>query len=145
LWKYAIKVDYNATYCVDDIYVEGSSIVTNNDWDFLTLKYSCGTCINCQRPGGERMMSNNHPERSVSGFYPNPFSTTAELQLDPSVQITDAVLSIHDVTGRLITSIPNISSTTVVVERGILQSGLYFYKLTENGNMISNGKFIISD
>lgn len=144
-WKYALRVVYNSTYCIDDIYVVGASFVTST-LDFLTLKYSCGTCISCEGPEGEGRMINTHLiSNENTHFHPNPFSTAAELRLNPNAQITNAVLSIFDITGRLVTSISNISSTTIIVDRGTLQSGLYFYNLSESGSMLTNGKFIIAD
>jgi hypothetical protein len=146
-WKYGLKINYNGCYAIDFIYVEGATKLThsgNTNFDYVTLVYgSSGVCSGAPS-GGRLMNTNNQPENMAVELHPNPFTTTAELRLAPGTQITNAVLSIYDVTGRAVASVP-ITSATAIIDRGTLQNGLYFFTLTENGNILSNGKFIIAD
>lgn len=61
------------------------------------------------------------------------------------ILIYNAVLSVYDIEGRLVSSINNITKNDIIINRGNLKNGLYFYKLTDNGNIIGNGKFIITE
>ena len=145
-WKYGLApIIYNSGYCVDEIYVEGVSYVQNESWDYITLKYSCGTCYACRIGNiGNNEQSENTAESNF-GLYPNPFAVNALLILSPETVVHNAVLSVYDITGRMVSSIQNIVSNTIVIDRGNLKNGLYFYKFSENGNILSNGKFVIAD
>jgi glutamine cyclotransferase len=80
-----------------------------------------------------------------TGLYPNPFSTTAVLKLSPETELTNAVLSVYDISGRLVSSVNNITSNDIIINRGNLKNGLYYYTLSDNGTIITKGKFIIAD
>ncbi|MBI4931921.1 MAG: T9SS type A sorting domain-containing protein [Bacteroidetes bacterium] len=151
--KYSLTAQYNACYGVDDIYVTGASRIDhsgNLNFDYITLKYGCGSnCFPCSCPqGGGRMMNAEQQQEAEAGavaVYPNPFTASAVIRLSPETKISNAVLSVYDITGRLVSSVNNIASTTIVIDRGDLPDGMYFYKLIDNGNMISNGKFVITE
>jgi hypothetical protein len=145
-WKYGMAV-VNYNICgdpYDDIYIEGESYVTNNDFDYITLHYSCLSCIPCGMDTAVGRLSHTGYEVQT-GLYPNPFSTSAMLSINPSTQINNAVLSVYDIAGRLVTSVTNITKNNIVINRGNLKNGLYYYTLTDNGNIISKGKFIITE
>ena len=57
----------------------------------------------------------------------------------------DRDLYLYDITGKLVSGVNNIKSTTIIINRGNLGNGLYFYSLTDNGNILSSGKFMITD
>jgi len=74
--------------------------------------------------------------------YPNPFTTSAILRINDNIQINDAILSVYDMHGKEVGNITNISSNKVELNRKGLNSGLYFYRLSEENNIFT-GKFII--
>jgi Secretion system C-terminal sorting domain len=141
--KYGLVTKYNSGYCVDEIYVEGNSYTASTGYDYITIKYGCSSCIPCENPIGGRLA--NPDEEVQTGLYPNPFSSEAVLSISPSIQINNAVLFVYDIAGRLVSSINNITKNEIIINRGNLKNGLYFYKLTDNGNIIGNGKFIIAE
>ncbi len=146
--KCGFYVQYSSCYVMDIILVEGASAVSNHGFDFITIEYGAtGACSAAPSIGGGRLISpaSSGEAENQANFYPNPVTTTAELRLAPGTKITNAVLSVYDITGRVIASIQNITSTTIIIDRGNLPKGLYFFKLSENGIMLSNGKFIITD
>jgi hypothetical protein len=77
--------------------------------------------------------------------YPNPFSSSATLKIATDETIQNAELNIYDVFGNLVQTISGINSNEVLIERGTLASGIYFYKLKLNAGNNSSGKFIISE
>ena len=95
------------------------------------------------------------PLLNVSGqlqvtVYPNPFSSTTTLSVrTPSEQTSekfkDATLTVYNLFGQQVKEMKNISGQTVTFSRDNLPSGLYFYKLTGNNEIIGTGKLIITD
>ncbi|MCH8905426.1 MAG: T9SS type A sorting domain-containing protein, partial [Bacteroidetes bacterium] len=76
--------------------------------------------------------------------YPNPFKDQATFlfSFNPH-QLEQLSLIIFDVFGREVTRIQNITSNKIKINGGNLSTGLYFYKLTEEGQSISTGKFAV--
>jgi hypothetical protein len=140
--KYSMKSVY-ATCSVDNIYVTGESWVTNDSYDYITLQYGYNG-PGCDIEGSsERHASTS--DNMPTGFYPNPFTTTATLELSPETTINNAVLSVYDISGRLVSNVKNITSTDISINRGNLKNGLYYYTLSDNGTIITRGKFIIAE
>lgn len=75
--------------------------------------------------------------------YPNPFTTSAILKISDNIQINSAELSIYNTHGREVCKITNITNNEVELNRKGLNSGLYFYSLSEKNNIIKTGKFIV--
>jgi len=76
-------------------------------------------------------------------IYPNPFSGTATLELSTAVSLNNARVIIYDAWGREVKTLHDFASYTVPLDRGELQSGIYFYRLLDEGEIITDGKFII--
>lgn len=82
-----------------------------------------------------------NPGFSISQNYPNPFkgTTTFAMTLEKSSSVS---LMIHDITGRLVMSIPQKHYTagnhTLQINAGNLTRGLYTYTFIINGQNISN-------
>ncbi|MBI4929667.1 MAG: T9SS type A sorting domain-containing protein [Bacteroidetes bacterium] len=144
-WKYGLKTVYKSCYGIDFVYVEGNSVVQNESNDFITLEYGAtGACDGPVLDGGRyaQLSESNSVEY---GLYPNPFSTNAVLTLAAETKINNAVLSVYDITGRVVSAINNINSGDIVIDRGNMPQGLYFYKLSDSAGIIAYGKFIIAD
>lgn len=146
-WKYGLKVKYNSTYCIDDIYVTGESYIsTGPGFDYTTLKYSCGTCNPCLGPSPRMMNPTEEQEEFVAAnLHPNPFSSSAEIGFAYEMEIGTVSLSVYDLTGRLLKTVKNANPNSISIQRGNLQSGVYLYKIKTNGKTVNNGKFIITD
>ncbi|HXB40399.1 MAG TPA: T9SS type A sorting domain-containing protein [Bacteroidia bacterium] len=141
--KYGFVNKYydDGCYTADHLYIVGDAFVSGHDYDYVTLKYSpSGACTD--RLGGR--LKNNVEE--ISGtLHPNPFSSSTELNISGGVQLTNAELTVYDMTGRIVISKQHISSNIITIEKGSTPNGLYFYKLVENGDLLYSGKFIISE
>lgn len=76
-------------------------------------------------------------QESVITSYPNPFNdhTTVSYQLK-SKPVSDAVLTVSDITGRIITS-QNITQQKAEINLNIATSGIYFVSI-KNGNEITS-------
>ena len=146
-WSHCLDVYYSGCYASDIVLVTGASLVSHQGRNYITIQYGTGSGDCSAFGGGEegRFANTIDKPSKIIGIYPNPFSSTAELRVESSKEIVNATLFISDVQGRLVSTISNISSNGLVFERGNLQAGLYFFKLTQNVEELSNGNFVITD
>jgi len=80
-------------------------------------------------------------EQIKHSVYPNPFSQSTELKFDySSSQIYR--LQIISGTGQIVIEIENINSDKIIIHGDQLNSGIHFYRLTNNGKEIATGKLI---
>jgi hypothetical protein len=91
----------------------------------------------CGATGLEEEVNKN----SIS-VYPNPSTTNFTLKISSEIIIKDAVIKIYDVCGKGIKNI-SINTNETIIDRGELQSGIYFYQIINNNERIDNGKLII--
>jgi|GEM_PF-362535 len=89
---------------------------------------------------------------NVISIYPNPFSTSATLELKGSVLNGDIEIVIYDMLGREVKNMQlspksqsntNQSGMSFIIDRNDLSNGMYFYKLTNKNETIGSGKFSI--
>lgn len=76
-------------------------------------------------------------------LYPNPFSSQTTLLTDKVLK--NASLTIFNSFGQTVKQIDNLSGQTIIFHRDNLPSGQYFVRLTQDGNIISVDKFVITD
>ncbi|MGB3949376.1 MAG: T9SS type A sorting domain-containing protein [Bacteroidia bacterium] len=85
-------------------------------------------------------------------IYPNPFSTSATIEIKGAIASGDVTMVVMDMIGRELKTISlshNASSTNTqntvqfTIERNDLANGMYFYKLVNNKDVIAGGKFTV--
>jgi hypothetical protein len=81
-------------------------------------------------------------DKKVS-IYPNPFSSSATLTINATISADNNTIEICNVLGQTVRTITNVNTSSITIERGSLQSGIYFYRLINAGNLVSTGKFIV--
>ena len=143
-YKYILRTDYSSGYCVDDVYLVGESYVQNDGYDYITLKYDCPGCMNCNDDGQGDKHANTNNDVQI-GLYPNPFSSEAVLNISSDNILSNASLNIYNITGKVVRSQININTNTITIKKENLPQGIYFYQLLNSDEIISSGKFIISD
>ena len=85
----------------------------------------------------------NHPH-SISAHvevFPNPFTETATFELK-GLPLSNLSFSLYDLNGRLIRS-DQFSGNTYEFQRGRLISGMYVYRIEQEGQLIGSGKLMI--
>lgn len=75
-------------------------------------------------------------------IYPNPFNSSATIIFNSELKIQNAELKMYDVTGREVKQF-TITNGQSEIQRGNLQSGIYFYKMTSDSGMIAAGKIMV--
>lgn len=73
--------------------------------------------------------------------YPNPFSTSINILVNDVLQINSAELILYNAMGEEIMSMP-ITEELTTLETIILPSGLYFYKISSNTEIIQSGTLL---
>jgi hypothetical protein len=74
--------------------------------------------------------------------YPNPFSSTATIELKTSSPVSEQQFELYDATGRMIRS-RLVSGSSFEVSREDLQAGIYFFRLFSEGRFVASGKMIL--
>jgi hypothetical protein len=97
--------------------------------------------INITLDSGVSIKEEYSKNRSTS--YPNPFSSTTMIVFPNS--LLNAELMIYSIDGQKVKSITNISGDHLSIERNDLRSGVYFYKVVEEGAVKFSGKFVVVD
>ena len=126
---------------IRNVYVTGSS-----NRDFLTIKYSqlTGATINLSEiPSNYKLFQN----------YPNPFNPTTNLgfEIFPKGQLrgelTLVTLKVYDVLGNevavLVNEKKNVGSYSIKFDGNNLTSGIYFYSLSIDGNIMDTKRMIL--
>jgi hypothetical protein len=95
---------------------------------------------------------NNIDGTNVISIYPNPFSTSATLEIRGEIGNSIVAIVIYDMVGREVKNIPLSPNTqsnsaksgmSYTIDRNDLSNGMYFYKLTNKDGIIGSGKFSI--
>jgi len=84
----------------------------------------------------------NSKNNLIFDIYPNPFS--GETTFRTNKNLKDASLVVYD-TQKLVKQIENISGKTFTLKRDNLQSGPYWIKLVQDGEVIAIKKIVITD
>ena len=76
--------------------------------------------------------------------YPNPSHDNFFVVIPSEIIIKDAIMKIYDVCGKEVKMV-SINSNQTTINRGTLQSGIYFYSIINNNKNIANGKLLVQD
>ena len=130
------KVAVNINF---DVYTAGGSTEAGTDMDYIIIKYS--------QPNGIKPISGNVPTGfSLSQNYPNPFNPTTRIRI--SIPKNSYIqLKIYDVLGRIKEILVDkeliASEYEVTLDASGYSSGVYFYQLLANNQMIDTKKLTI--
>jgi hypothetical protein len=72
---------------------------------------------------------------------PNPFNSFATINLVDATDVNKYDMTVYDVLGKTVLNTSVIQATTTL-KTGELHSGIYFYKVTNQGKLIQSGKLI---
>ena len=78
-------------------------------------------------------------------IFPNPFTSSTTLYINsPQLSgIRGVSFTLYDVFGKRIKQIDHIKSQQIVIQRGNLSSGVYFFKISVKNKVIGSGKLLI--
>jgi type IX secretion system substrate protein len=93
----------------------------------------------CTTVGIQSAITNSKSGISIS---PNPFHNATTISINETISFSDLTFEIFNVEGKMMRQI-SISSQKTIIERNRLAAGVYFYQLTDDGNLKSVGKLIV--
>ncbi len=77
-------------------------------------------------------------------IYPNPFKYSIDININDALQINNCRMVIYNVLGKELL-ITRITSQKTTIETGYLSSGVYFFKVINDGQTIQTGKLISAE
>lgn len=80
--------------------------------------------------------------KKQSSLYPNPASSQLSIRFDTYLEGKETI-SLFDVKGQEIMLLKDVHGKEITLNTSNLQSGIYFYKISVNGNVSSSGKLVI--
>jgi hypothetical protein len=75
-------------------------------------------------------------------LFPNPTTGVTVVNIHPDIELNNASIKIYNILGEEIYSENNISKLSTYFDLGQAAGGQYFYRLTNNGALISSGKIV---
>jgi len=85
----------------------------------------------------------NSGKKTSVNVYPNPFNSTATIEINSEHSSKNLCIKIFDPIGNEVRSINNIFSKTLVIEKGDLVSGIYFVTVFDKNFPVAYAKLII--
>ncbi|MFC2100826.1 T9SS type A sorting domain-containing protein [Bacteroidota bacterium] len=113
---------------------------------FTIKDYAYNSTPNAQIIAGQITNEIDEPfkdENNVLIIYPNPFNSTTTIQLD--LTLNNVELDVFNMHGQKVKKINHVSGHKIVMDRDNLCSGIYFFQLSQDNQIISAGKLIITD
>jgi N-acetylneuraminic acid mutarotase len=76
-------------------------------------------------------------------IYPNPVQDNIKIDFDPQIMevVNGAALEIRTIDGRLV-GVQEINKSTIFLDRGTTQAGMYVYSIVKNGKSIHQRKLV---
>ena len=89
----------------------------------------------------EILVSVDNPQEATLDVkvFPNPFGEETTLQID-NKHYEELRLEVYDLMGRKVKSVQAFDTNQVVLKRGNMEQGVYFYRLEGDNQLISTGK-----
>jgi len=82
-------------------------------------------------------------QSTIVKIYPNPFSINTIIKINSNTQIQNASLSIYNIIGDEVHTINGINSNEIKIERNSMTSGMYFFKICNDKEVIYTGKLMV--
>lgn len=124
--------------------------------EYINVMFDCGFNLLCYSLNDTAWYPANGPtcmmnvgltelEQSLSAvnIYPNPFQNSTTLTL--GVFLNSGNLVIYNLQGMKVREVTGLLGNQVVIERGSLQNGIYFYELKNDDLVVGKGKLLIKD
>ncbi len=82
-------------------------------------------------------------KQNLVQFFPNPMTSSAQLNIDGTISLENLELIIADATGRIIFTKSGFNSHVIQIANDDLSKGIYFYQLRKGEQVIANDKFVV--
>lgn len=120
------------------VVLDGRALTTNGALTTTAMKVTIPSV--CAGPTGINELNNSNSNKVIS-FYPNPFTSSINIDLNNSLSGDNAEVMIYNMLGELVIT-RTINKQITSVATSDLLSGIYFYKIIENNKTIQSGRLI---
>jgi PKD repeat protein len=126
---------------------DSTTSANQNPWHFYSGTGMYFVCLTVITTSGDTCTSCDSihvgpPSHPHVNFYPNPSDDYTTLEIMD--MISQVEISIYDMTGRLIYRRENISNGSYNISTANMLGGLYYYSVTDNTQLLSTGRIMIS-
>lgn len=122
--------------------IEGASIIRYVFFDANNVNDS--TYVTVSYVGGFTGISTPEADFSISGIYPNPATSVANIDYSFTDGVNDAKIFLNDLTGSRVKEITLSGfSGTASFDISDLRNGVYFYTIVRNDEILKTSKLII--
>ncbi|MBA3704606.1 MAG: T9SS type A sorting domain-containing protein [Bacteroidetes bacterium] len=125
-------------------YLPGTSRLCNVDFPNANVGYSPGlngTILKYTSNVGISKNATNKP-KSITA-YPNPTNNSITVDLAGYEFNGSAFFELFDISGKLIYEIKDVNTDKLVIQKNNLNTGIYFFKISDLQKLIGTGKIII--
>jgi hypothetical protein len=119
----------------------GGGVTIYTKCSFQNGEHIYGNAATC--PGFFETMMGVHEEEAATfnlSFSPNPFKE--QLSIDSDTQLDNAKIKIYNALGQLVREENNLNGQKVSINRGNMQSGMYFIELYQQNKLVKTAKVI---
>lgn len=127
----------NCDFVYNALYLEGGRVIYSFPGFIDNFNYP-QTVPSCHGSSGVEKK-----EALSWSLAPNPFNQYTKLEFE-NPNNKKYIFTVSDATGRLVKTMPNIKDSEVIIEKGNLKEGLYFFSLDNSGSTLITGKFVVS-
>jgi hypothetical protein len=120
------------------INITGSNMLMDTSIFIKAIITSVDTCENVVSSIGNPILA-----KKMEMIYPNPMNTSATIQFDSVIE--NGELNIFNLYGQKVKTISNISGNRIKINRDHLSSGVYYVRLSKDGETFITNKLIIAD
>ncbi len=120
------------------VVLDGRALTTNGALTTTAMTVTIPSA--CAGPTGVGELNNSNSNKAIS-IYPNPFTSSITIDLTGSLTDNKAEVMIYNILGELVIS-TTINKQITSIATNDLVSGIYFYKIIENGKSIQSGRLI---
>jgi hypothetical protein len=157
-YQVAVSVVDTAYIVISDLICEGDSVLYGEVWldepgAYLIIDTMSSACPVVYQVALDFLpmdsefclvSSTGEHEGQPVKFYPNPFSTSATIELS-RMPADEFDICLYDGSGSVVRKLKNITAPQISISRSGLAAGNYFYRVTAGGNVAARGSFIIID
>ncbi|MFH0866181.1 MAG: T9SS type A sorting domain-containing protein [Bacteroidota bacterium] len=117
--------------------------VTNNAYIYFDYNPPVVTNTTLNTIGVLTSISEIETTPDVAQVFPNPMNITATIKLISENTAGNSTLQIYDILGNLVLSKKENNTNEIIIYRGNLKQGIYFYKISNDKKIFASGKFVI--
>ncbi|MEI8203477.1 MAG: T9SS type A sorting domain-containing protein [Bacteroidota bacterium] len=89
-------------------------------------------------------IENSQQTSSLIEVFPNPSKNNTNFSF-PNIENKTLSMTIYDIKGEIVRKITEIHGNTLQLDNSAMKSGMYFFQLQSNENIVGKGKFIIEE